>query len=148
MQMIAALKRIPLRVLTTAVNVALELRDAEEVRVFLTGGMMRKRTAEMVGHICERTIADFNLDVAVIGADGIDPDRGYTTFDNEEAYTNRVLIRQAREVWILADHSKLGQTCPAVIDTIGTGHVLITDAAAPREFVTAMIARGVRVATV
>jgi len=148
MQMIAALKRIPLRVLTTAVNVALELRDAEEVRVFLTGGMMRKRTAEMVGHICERTIADFNLDVAVIGADGIDPDRGYTTFDNEEAYTNRVLIRQAREVWILADHSKLGQTCPAVIDTIGTGHVLITDAAAPREFVAAMIARGVRVATV
>lgn len=148
MQMIGAIKRIRLRVLTTAVNVALELRDAEDMSVFLTGGMMRKRTAEMVGHICERTIGDFNLDVAVIGADGIDPDHGYTTFDSEEAYTNRVLIRQAREVWILADRSKLAQTCPAVIDVIGAADMLITDKAAPEEFVAAMLARGVRVATV
>ena len=148
MQMITAIRRIPLRVLTTAVNVALELRDAKDVTVFLTGGMMRQRTAEMVGHICERTIRDFNVDVTIIGADGIHPDNGYTTFDSEEAYTNRVLTGQAREVWILADHSKLAQTCPAVITTIGAADLLITDNAAPPEFVAAMRSRGVRVATV
>ena len=147
MQMIHSIKRMPLRVLTTAVNVALELRDAEDVDVFLTGGMMRKRTAEMVGHICERTVRDFNLDVAVIGADGIHLDHGYTTFDSEEAYTNRVLIDQAREVWIVADHSKLDQICPAVIDVITAADMLITDDAAPRDFVDAMTARGVRVMT-
>ena len=148
MQMIGSIKRMPLRVLTTAVNVALELRDAENVTVFLTGGMMRKRTTEMVGHICERTIRDFNLDIAIIGADGIHVDRGYTTFDSAEAYTNRVLIGQAREVWILADHSKLGQICPVVIGTIEAAVMLITDDAASVEFVEAMSARGVRVATV
>ena len=148
MQMITSIKRMPLRVLTTAVNVALELRDAEDITVFLTGGMMRKRTAEVVGHICERTIKDFNLDVAIIGADGVHPDYGYTTFDSEEAYTNRVLIGQAREVWILADHSKLNQKYPAVIQAIGAADVLITDDAAPKDFVEAMTARGVRVATV
>lgn len=148
MQMIKSIKRMSLRVLTNAVNVALELRDAEDIGVVLTGGTMRKRTAEVVGHICERTIRDFNLDVAVIGADGVHPDHGYTTYDSEEAYTNRVLIGQAREVWILADHSKLGQVCPAVIDTIAAADVLITDDAAPKEFVEAMTARGVRVATV
>lgn len=148
MQMINSIKRLSLHVLTTAVNVALELRDADNIDVFLAGGMMRKRTAEVVGHVCERTIRDFNLDVAVIGADGIHPDHGYTTFDSEEAYTNRILIGQAREVWIVADHSKLGQIRPAVIDTIGAADVLITDAAAPAEFVAAITARGVRVATV
>ena len=148
MQMITSIKRLPLRVLTTAVNVALELRDAEHMTVFLTGGMMRKRTAEMVGHICERTIRDFNLDVAIIGADGIHPDYGYTTYDSEEAYTNRILIGHAREVWILADHSKLAQTCPAVIDAIGAADLLITDSAAPSDFVDAMTAHGVRVTTV
>lgn len=148
MQMISSIKRMSLRVLTTAVNVALELRDADDVSVFLTGGMMRKRTAEVVGHICERTIRDFNLDIAIIGADGIHPDFGYTTFDSEEAYTNRVLIGQAREVWILADHSKLGQVCPAVIDKIEAAVMLITDHAAPAEFVEALTARGVQVATV
>jgi DeoR family transcriptional regulator of aga operon len=148
MQMIAAIKRMSLRVVTTAVNVALELRDADDIDIFLTGGMMRKRTAEVVGHICERTIRDFNLDVAVIGADGIHADIGYTTFDSEEAYTNRVLIGQAREVWILADHSKLDQICPAVIETIGAASLLITDDAAPADFVAEMIARGIRVMTV
>jgi len=148
MQMINSIKRQSLRVLTTAVNVALELRDAEDIDVFLTGGMMRKRTAEVVGHICERTIRDFNLDVAIIGVDGIDLDRGYTTFDNEEAYTNRVLIGQAREVWIVADHSKLDQVCPAVIDLIGVADRLITDDAAPKAFVDALTERGVRVTTV
>ena len=148
MQMIFSIKRMSLRVLTTAVNVALELRDAEKIDVFLAGGMMRKRTTEVVGHICERTVRDFNLDVAIIGADGIHPDHGYTTFDSEEAFTNRVLIGQAREVWILADHSKLGQVCPAVIDTIEAAVMLITDTAAPKEFVEAMTARGIRVVTV
>ena len=148
MQMINSIKRQSLRVLTTAVNVALELRDAEHVDVFLTGGMMRKRTTEVVGHICERTIRDFNLDVAVIGVDGIDLERGYTTFDSEEAYTNRVLIGQAREVWIVADHSKLDQICPAVIDAIGAADRLITDNAAPKAFVDALTERGVHVTTV
>ena len=148
MQMISSIKRMSLRVLTTAVNVALELRDAEDIDVFLTGGMMRRRTAEVVGHICERTIRDFNLDVAIIGVDGIHADFGYTTFDNAEAYTNRVLIGQAREVWILADHSKIDQLCPAVIDTIGAADLLVTDDGAPKAFVEAMTERGVRVATV
>lgn len=148
MQMIMSIKRLSLRVLTTAVNVALELRDADEIDIFLTGGMMRKRTAEVVGHICERTIRDFNLDVAIIGADGIHTKAGYTTFDSEEAYTNRVLIGQAREVWIVADHSKLDQICPAVIDGIEAATMLITDDAAPPAFVAAMFARGVRVVTV
>ena len=131
MQMIASIKRMQLRVLTTAVNVALELRDAEDVVVTLAGGTMRKRTAEVVGFICERTIRDFNLDVAIIGVDGVHPDHGFTTYDSEEAYTNRVLIGQAREVWVLADHSKLGEVRPAVIETIAAADLLITDAQAP-----------------
>lgn len=148
MQMIAAIKRMSLRVLTNAVNVALELRDAEEVKVTLTGGTMRKGTAEVVGFICERTIRDFKLDVAVIGADGVDPEHGLTTYDSEEAYTNRVLIGQAREVWVLADHSKLNEVRPAVIDAIAAADLVITDDAAPKDFVSAMTERGVRVATV
>lgn len=148
MQMISSIKTLSLYVLTTAVNVALELRDAQNVDVFLTGGMLRKHTGEVVGHICERTIRDFNLDVAIIGADGVHPDYGYTTFDSEEAYMNRVLIGQAREVWVLADSSKLDEVCPAVIDSIRPGGTLITDDAASKAFVRAMEARGARVATV
>jgi DeoR/GlpR family transcriptional regulator of sugar metabolism len=148
MQMIASVKRKQLRVLTTAVNVALELRDAEDIAVTLTGGTMRKRTAETVGHVCERTIRDFQLDVAIIGTDGIHPEHGLTTYDTEEAYTNRVLIGQAQELWVLADHSKLGEVRPAVIETIERATLLVTDDAAPSDLVAALQAKGVRVAVV
>ena len=144
MQMIGSIKRMSLRVVTNAVNVALELRDADDIAVTLTGGTMRKGTTEVVGYICERTIRDFNLDVAIIGADGIHPQHGYTTYDSEEAFTNRVLIGQAREVWVLADHSKIDQVRPAVIDKIAAADLLITDDAAPDGFLDAVRAKGVR----
>lgn len=145
MNMIAAIKRMQLRVVTTAVNVALELRDADEIDVLLTGGMFRSRTAEMVGHVAERTLNDVNLDIAIIGIDGVDPDRGLTTYDSAEAYVNRVLIGRARETWILADHSKLGVVRPAVIADVAAASRLITDQAADPEMVKRLSSLGIDV---
>lgn len=148
MQMIRSMKRMSLHVVTNAVNVALELLDTEDIDVMLTGGVMRKRTAELVGHVHDRSLRDINLDLAIIGADGIHPKHGLTTYDSEEAYANRVLISRARAVWILADHSKADQVRPAVIEEIGAVDMLITDNGAPTDFVDAIRAAGVNVVTV
>lgn len=145
MNMIAAIKRMQLRVVTTAVNVALELRDAPEIDVLLTGGTFRSRTAEMVGHVAERTLNDVNLDIAIIGIDGVDPERGLTTYDSAEAYVNRVLIGRARETWILADHSKLGEVRPAVIAGVTAAKRLITNQAADPELIKRLSAMGIEV---
>ena len=130
MQILPAIRRMELRVVTTAVNVALELRDAKEVSVTLTGGTLRRRTAEMVGHIAERTLRDINIDVTIIGVDGIDAVAGLTTFDASEAYVNRVMLEQAREVWIVSDHSKFDQILPALICPLSQVTRLITDTGA------------------
>jgi len=145
MQMIVAIKRMQLRVTTTAVNVALELRDAEQIEVLLTGGTLRGRTAEMVGHVSERTLRDCNFDVAVIGIDGLDPVHGLSTYDHAEAYVNRVLIERAREVWILADHSKLGQVRPALISEVSSATCIITDTGASPALIKAIQKLGPRV---
>ena len=145
MQMITSLKRSRLHIVTTAVNVALELRDAPNISVMLTGGLMRSRTAEVVGHVCERTLRDINLDLAIIGADGVHSDFGLTTYDGEEAYTNRVLIDRAREVWVLADRSKLGQIRPAIIHDVAVASLLITDNGASPDQVTAIRQKGTEV---
>ena len=59
-----------------------------------------------------------------------------------------ILIGQAREVWVLADHSKIDQVRPAVIDKIAAADLLITDDAAPDGFLDAVRAKGVRVMVV
>lgn len=145
MNIIAAMKKQALHVVTTAVNVALELRDAPDIDVLLTGGVFRKRTAELVGHVAERTLQDVNLDVVIIGIDGIDLERGLTTYDSAEAFVNRVLISRAAEVWIVADHSKFAQVRPAVIAEVGAVSKLITDQAANPDMVKSIEKLGVAV---
>jgi DeoR/GlpR family transcriptional regulator of sugar metabolism len=145
MQMITAIKRMSLHITTTAINVALELRDAEHIDVLVTGGTLRGRTAEVVGHVAERTLRDVNLDIAIIGADGVDPELGLTTYDHAEAFVNRTLIERAKEVWILADHSKFGQSRPAVIVPIEFAHKIITDTGVAPDMVERIEKRGPQV---
>ncbi len=145
MQILPAIRRMNLKVVTTAVNVALDLRDAKGITVTLTGGTLRRRTAEMVGHIAERTLRDINLDVAIIGVDGIDATVGLTTFDPSEAYVNRVMLEQAHAVWVVADHSKFGQVLPALIAPIDREIRVITDTGADQDAVAKLIAVGASV---
>ena len=145
MQMLPTLRRKSVRLVTTAINVALELCDTRNVEVILTGGMLRRRTAEMVGHIAERTLNDLNIDVAIMGVDGVHPDRGLTTYDSNEAYVNRVMLDRAREIWILADHSKFGKVLPAVIAPVSTARRIITDTGAPDEQIAPLRDLGIEV---
>ena len=145
MQILPAIRRMRLKLVTTAVNVALDLRDAQDVEVTLTGGTFRPRTGEMVGHIAERTLRDIRIDVAVIGVDGIDAAAGFTTYDSSEAYVNRVMLEQAREVWIAADHSKFGRILPALICPAGQARRLITDAGATAAMIAPLLALGIEV---
>ncbi len=148
LQMLPSIKRKSLHLVTTAINVALELRDTRSVEVTLTGGTLRRRTAETVGHIAERTLRDINIDVAVMGVDGVDAARGLTTFDPNEAYVNRVMLERAREVWILADHSKFGEVLPAVIAPASIATRIITDTGATDADIAPLEALGIEVTRV
>jgi len=145
MQLLPAIRRMELKLITTAVNVAQDLRSARNITVTLTGGTLRRRTGEMVGHIAERTLRDVNLDIAVISVDGLDATGGLTTFDLSEAFVNRVMLEQAREVWIIADHSKIGQVLPALIAPLSRASKIITDTGASDADTRQLTALGVEV---
>ena len=145
LQILPAIRRMRLKLVTTAVNVALDLRGAQDVEVTLTGGTLRPRTAEMVGHIAERTLRDIHIDIAVIGVDGIDAVAGFTTYDSSEAYVNRVMLEQAREVWIVADHSKFDRILPALICPAPQVRRIITDTGATPAMIAPLGALGVEV---
>lgn len=121
-------------VVTNALNIALELATSEETEVIVTGGTLRGRSLELVGHVAERTFRELYVDVAIIGVDGISLDQGLTTYHISEAYTNQVLMEQAREVWVVADHSKVEKVTPAYIGPLSRVRRFITDTGAPALF--------------
>ncbi|WP_324716871.1 DeoR/GlpR family DNA-binding transcription regulator [Carboxydochorda subterranea] len=146
-QFVRALRGRKVTVVTSAVNVAADLASSPETEVFVTGGALRGRSFEMVGHTAERAIREFRLDVAVVGVDGLSVEYGLTTYNPAEAHVNRTFIEQAKEVWVVADHSKLGKVTPAIIAPVERMHRLVTDSSAPHDFLARLQQLGIQTIT-
>jgi DeoR family transcriptional regulator, aga operon transcriptional repressor len=120
-----------LTVVTNALNIAAELALRPDIKLIVTGGAARSESYELVGPLAEATLEGMNLDLAVVGVDGITVAGGLTTHHDIEAHTNRVLIGRARHVIVVADGSKVGRLAFARICDVSSVHELITDASAP-----------------
>jgi DeoR family fructose operon transcriptional repressor len=131
-------------VLTNALNIALELVSSE-IEVTVTGGTLRQRTQSLVGPITENVLAGLHVDKLFLATNGLDLKRGLTTPNVSEAQSKRAMIESAREVIVVADHGKFGCVAFSQICSFDKVHCLITDAAAPAEFLKAVARIGVKV---
>ena len=135
-----------LRVLTNAVNIGLELSASEGPQTTLTGGCMIWPGAfSLTGPTALEAIEGFVLDRVLLGVTGIDAEHGATMIEVEEAAISRVMVRQAREVVVVADSSKIGMTSRAVICGIQKINVLITDNGIPGDARAEFERHGVRI---
>jgi DeoR family transcriptional regulator of aga operon len=119
-----------LRVVTNALNIASELAVRSNIELVVCGGSARSESYELVGPLAELVLSNLNLDVAVIGVDGMSVRSGFTTHHEVEANTNRALVRAAARVMVVADSSKLGKRGFARICDIATASDIVTDSAA------------------
>ncbi len=122
--------RDDLTVVTNALNVAIDLAGSPGLRVFVAGGEVRGSSQESVGHTAEAFLADYNVDVAFLGVDGVDAVAGCTNYDPAGARVNAVLVRRARRRIVLADATKIGRVTLAQVCRMAEVDVLITDARA------------------
>src|SRR5713101_1121834 len=53
-----------------------ELALRPNIRLVMTGGIARSASFELSGPVAERTIQEYNIDVAFVGVDGFDPVAG------------------------------------------------------------------------
>ena len=141
-------ERSRITVVTNALNIASELAVRPTIKLVLTGGVARSESYELVGPLAERTLATLNLDVAIVGADGVDLVAGVTTHHEVEAHTNAALIERARRVILVADSSKIGQAAFAQICPLAAVHELVTDRDAPASVLAAMRESGIAVTVV
>jgi DeoR family transcriptional regulator of aga operon len=137
--------RVDLTVVTNALNIGSELVLRPRLKLIMTGGVSRTQSYELVGPIADQALSGLNIEVAVVGVDGISARGGLTTHDEIEAHTNAAMIRRADRVMVVADGSKVGRTCLAAICPITGVAVLVTDASADREHVEAIRRAGTEV---
>jgi len=134
-----------LRVVTNALNIASELAVRSNIELVVCGGSARAESYELVGPLAELVLANLNLEIAVIGVDGVSPTAGFTTHHEVEAHTNRALVRAAARVVVAADSSKLGKRGFARICEISAATDIVTDSGADAQAVAELERLGPRV---
>ena len=134
-----------INVITNALNVAMLLASAPMVRLIMPGGILRRESNSLSGHIGEAALAELRADRLFLGADAIDPKLGVMTPHLPEAHLNLKMIDIARQVVAVADSSKLLRRNISVIARVEQLDTLITDSAAPPAVIEELRRRGVDV---
>jgi DeoR family transcriptional regulator of aga operon len=122
------LHRKNIHVVTNAVNIGMELSSSTRLETMLTGGNLRWAGAfSLVGPAAIETLAVVVMDRLFVGATGVDAEHGATLIQPDEAAVFRAMARQARQVIVVADSSKVGRVSPAVVCPPTEIDLLITD---------------------
>ena len=123
------LRSVPdITVVTNSVPVAQLLHESHTPgqTVVLTGGM-RTPSDALVGPVAVQALHSLHVDRLFLGVHGIDLEAGLTTPNIVEAETNRALVAAARQVCILADHTKWGVVGLSTFIDLEDVDLLVTD---------------------
>jgi len=138
-----------IRVITNAVNIAMELSNCAGLRTFVTGGTVQwAGSFSLIGQAAITALTDIYMDRVFVSACGIDPARGITVIEPEEALTFRAMIQQARQTILVADSSKLGIVTAALVCPVSSIHILITDKRASEKTIAPFRKCGIEVRSV
>ncbi|HFR3747886.1 TPA: DeoR/GlpR family DNA-binding transcription regulator [Streptococcus suis] len=96
-----------LTVVTNSINHAVKLVE-RKIKTIIIGGYVKQSTDASVGAMALEQLRQLNFDKAFLGMNGIDKDF-LTTPDIEEATIKRTVLDNAKESFVLADASKIGQ---------------------------------------
>lgn len=116
-----------LTVITSAINVTLELIKHDNVDIIQLGGPVRKTSSSITGRYAEDLLGDFFCSKLFLGVDGIDLDFGITTTNAHEALLNRRMMESAHKVIVLADSSKFDRKSLGKIAGLAKIDMIISD---------------------
>lgn len=137
-----------LLVVTNNIHVAAILTPSPRIDVIIAGGVVRRADGGIVGENTTDFIAQFKMDHAVIGVSAIDDDGALLDFDYREVLAARAIIRNARNVILVADATKFTRTAPIRIGHISEVDCFVTDRPPPENIVEICRHRGVVVEVV
>ncbi|KGQ70933.1 transcriptional regulator [Chelonobacter oris] len=132
-------------VMTSGLDVAMELVAADGVQVRMPGGMLRKNALSFSGHSAEKSLENYVFDKVFLGVDGYDLKSGITTHNEQEANLNRLMCDISAQIIVVTDSSKFGKHSFHVIRDFAGIDMLVTDNDIPPDYLQAFEAQGVKV---
>lgn len=97
-----------LRVITPSPAVALAVAEHSDARVVMIGGELSRHSMVAGGALAMEAVQHLAADVFFLGVTGVDPERGLTTGELDDAVTKRAIASRSAETYVLASEEKIG----------------------------------------
>jgi DeoR family glycerol-3-phosphate regulon repressor len=121
-----------LRVITNNLNVASLLSENTSFEVIVAGGVVR-RDRGVIGESTIDFIRQFKVDFGIIGISGVDLDGTLLDFDYREVRVAQAIIENARQVFLVTDHTKFNRNPMVRLGHISEIDALFTNRQPPDE---------------
>lgn len=113
-------------VVTNSIDIADVLSRKKAVRTIILGGEMHTQHRFLFGQSTIDKLADYQVDKLFLGACGITPN-GISYPHEEDGVVKREMIKRAKQVIVLADHTKFGEQMFYKIAGLESIDLLITN---------------------
>jgi DeoR family transcriptional regulator, fructose operon transcriptional repressor len=132
------------QIITNSLPVANLFASSTLMEIILSGGVLYPRLGVLVGPLAVESFSKMHTDVAIMSAGGVTLE-GITNSHGLLIEIQRAMIRAARRVIFCFDHTKFGRQSISYLCDLGPVQTIVTDSAAPPEWVEAIRGRGIEV---
>ena len=126
--------RKKLTVITSSIEVLIELSDVSGWDIICTGGVLRENYLTLVGSRAADMISSFYADKAIISCKGIDLNKGVTDANEALSQVKQAMLRSAKQRIVAADHTKFGNVAFSRICELYAVDMVVTDVRPGREW--------------
>ncbi|WP_340083854.1 DeoR/GlpR family DNA-binding transcription regulator [Siminovitchia sp. FSL H7-0308] len=120
------LHRNDITIVTNDMNIAAELRDAHRMKVILTGGELYPSSFFLNGMFTDHVLRSLHVEKSFVGTPALHPQYGLMHPEERVVPAKQGMIKAAREIIVVADHSKIGKLSLHTVAPNSSIHTLIT----------------------
>jgi len=137
-----------LTVATNSLEIAYSLTSSPNITLIVSGGIFIESTRSLTGLPAEHFFSQIHAAQLFLGARGVSIEDGLTNANMYETPIKKQMIQVAKEIILLADHSKFGKVTLSPFASLSSIHKIITDWRTPQETIQEIEALGITVVVV
>lgn len=133
----------PFSILTSSINIALELTKKRKITIYNTGGQLNHNSLSSTGPTSMSMLDFINIDIAFMAASGFTFENGFTCSSFFECELKKAVIQKAKKVIMLVDSSKFNKTLAFTFGHLSDLDILISDNGLPESVISKAKEEGV-----
>ena len=118
---------LPLTIVTNSVSIVNSVIKKSNITLVMLPGILHRSTMSFTGESSAQQLETYNIIKAFLSCVGFSLNAGATSFSVEEYKIKSMAVQKAQQVFLLADHSKIGRSTLMTYCPTSKVNTLVTD---------------------